>query len=117
MRVALIGWDIDERIAGALARLRVDVVVFTRWHADQRTRERREDCLIERCPHELPGVLAAEAEAFRNSVLQRAHAEGHVSAGFEVVHAMDAMSGPAAAAIADASPGALRIACVSAHEL
>jgi hypothetical protein len=109
MRVALVGWDIDDAVAGSLAGLGAEVVAFTRWFPDQSVTEDRGGWRKERCAHQIGGGPATEARGFRESVLGRA-------AGmrpFDVVHALDPMSRPAAEALAERSPGCARVACLA----
>jgi hypothetical protein len=116
MRVALVGWDLDEPVAGALAGLGVEVVAWSRWFADRPWREAREGWVIQRCPHQLGGGPAAEAGAFREAVLAR-WAEAGDAAGCDVVHALDPRARPAAEALAERSPTAARIGSIAVADV
>lgn len=110
MRVALVGWEIDETAAGALSGLGLDIVAYTRWHEGLPYREACGGWVLERCPHRLGGGLENEAASFRDSVASRdATYYGTGSSGYDVIHVLDAFSQPAGAALAEASPQAARI--------
>ena len=42
MRIALVGWDLDDGIAAEVARLGAEVVGITRWFPEQQAYEVRE---------------------------------------------------------------------------
>jgi hypothetical protein len=109
MRVALVGWDIDEDVPSALAALGLELVAFTRSFPDLAMHEDRGGWTKERCPHELGGGPETEARTFRESVQSRA-------AGlepFDAVHALDLLARPAAEGLAERSPGCVRVASVT----
>lgn len=110
MRVALVGWDLDEAVAGALSGLGVDLVAFTRWHEGEPFRQGRGGWLIERCPHRLGGGPKAEARSFRESVASRdATYYGVTAGGFDLIHTLDPIASDAASGLAEASPAAARV--------
>lgn len=113
MRVALVGWDIDEAIAGALAGLGVDLIAFTRWHEGMPYRQAQGGWVLERCPHRIGGGVEREALSFRESIASRdATYYGVNVSGYDVIHALDAPSVVAADALAETSPGAARLQSV-----
>jgi hypothetical protein len=116
MKVALVGWELDEAIAGALALLGLDVVAFTRWHEGLPYRQGCGGWLIERCPHVLGGGPAAEAWSFRESILSRDAAYGVGAGGYDVVHALDGFSVPAAEGLAARNPATIRVASISGED-
>src|SRR5579864_4831409 len=112
MRIALVGWDTDDTLIGALAGLGAEVVVFTRWFRGQATYEDYRGWVKHRCPHAIGGGLLAEAASFRESVLGRVGAAGKGMTQYDVVHALDPLARPAAYGLAERSPLSLRVASV-----
>lgn len=89
MRIALVGWDLDEPLASALTHWGAEVFAFTRWYEGSALRERRGGLVIVRCPHAIGGGLEREYESFRDSVL-RADADLWLGgSGLDVAHAID----------------------------
>jgi hypothetical protein len=89
MRIALVGWDLDEPLASALANMGAEVFAFTRWYEGSAHRERRGGLVIVRCPHVIGGGLEREYESFRDAVI-RADAELWLGgSGLDVAHALD----------------------------
>lgn len=110
MRVGLVGWEIDEGVAGALAGLGLEVIAYTRWHEGLPYRHAFGGWILERCPHRVGGGTPAEEASFRESIASRdATYYGMSSSGYDVVHALDRSSLPAATALAESSPWAARI--------
>jgi hypothetical protein len=116
MKVALVGWEIDESIAASLACLGLDVVAFTRWHEGLPYRQGCGGWLMERCPHRIGEGLAGEASSFRDSVLSRDATYGVGSGGYDVVHALDRFSEPAALGLAGRNVATLRVASLREDE-
>jgi hypothetical protein len=116
MRVALVGWETDDAIAGSLANLGCEVTVFTRWFADQAISEEHEGWVKIRCPHDVGGGLESETRSFRDSVVQQLSAFG-LSAGFDTVHALDALAYPAAEALRERWRSPILVASVSAADV
>lgn len=111
MRIALIGWEIDDVVAGALAELGAQVVAVTRWFPNL---EVREDCggwTKLRCPHQIGGSREAEAWTFRDAVLREMSTAG-LGPELDVVHALDLFSQPAAMGLQERSPSAALIGSV-----
>jgi hypothetical protein len=102
MRVALVGWEIDEAVAEALVGLGAEVVAITRGDGNTPPREDRDGWMLLRCPHQLGGDLAAGAGAFRDSVLTQVRESG-LELSFDVVHAFEPLARPAAATLVDLS--------------
>jgi hypothetical protein len=116
MRVALIGWEIDDLVADCLARLGTEVVAFTRWFPDREVREERGEWVKFRCPHEISESPAAEADAFREAVLRSVwDADG--LRGFDVIHALDAFARPAAWGLQKHSSAAVAIGSVNLSDM
>jgi Domain of unknown function (DUF4912) len=112
MRVALLGWDLDDEAAAALGGLGVEVVGFTRWFPDLPAREAHHGWLEVRCPHEIGGGPRVEASAFGVAVVREACSSG-LGVDFDVVHALDWRTGPAAGELAARAPGSV---IVASHE-
>ncbi|MDG3003946.1 DUF4912 domain-containing protein [Paludisphaera mucosa] len=104
MRIALLGWDLDRETIDAIGRLGVDVVAFTRWFADEPEREAHPGWLEVRCPHQIGGGPRDEAVAFGVGTVRVASTSG-LGFDFDVVHAMDWKSRPAAGELAARSGG------------
>ncbi len=90
MRIALVGWDLDEPLASALSNWGVEVFAFTRWYEGSAHRERRGGLVIVRSPHEIGGGLEREYESFRDSVLRADVDLWLGGSGLDVAHAIDA---------------------------
>lgn len=99
MKVALLGWDLDHALAAALGGLGVEVVGVTRWFPGQPTRESRPGWLEARCPHEVGGEPRDEAGAFGVAVVREASSSG-LGFEFDVIHALDWRTRPAAGELA-----------------
>lgn len=99
VRVALLGWDLDGAAAAALGGLGVEVVGVTRWFPGQPTRESRSGWLEARCPHEIGGAPRDEAFAFGVAVVREASSSG-LGFEFDVIHALDWRTRPAAGELA-----------------
>ena len=99
MRVALLGWDLDHALAAALGGLGVEVVGVTRWFPGQPTREARPGWLEARCPHEIGGDARDEAFSFGVAVVREASSSG-LGFEFDVIHALDWRTRPAAGELA-----------------
>ncbi|WP_337176743.1 DUF4912 domain-containing protein [Paludisphaera sp.] len=104
MRIALLGWDLDREAVGAVARLGADVVAFTRWFPDEPEREAHPGWLEVRCPHEIGGGPGEEAVAFGVGAVRAASNSG-LGFDFDVVHAMDWRTRPAAVELASRGDG------------
>ncbi|HWE36380.1 MAG TPA: DUF4912 domain-containing protein [Isosphaeraceae bacterium] len=118
MRIALVGWDIDEARVEALGGVGVEgLVVWTRWHEGTGFREDRGHWSIRRCPHRLGGGDEAESWAFREAVLGRLDEPEGFEGDFDVVHALDPRARPAADGLAGRNPRAARLATVATTDL
>lgn len=117
MRVALLGWDLPAEIGDALAALAVDLTAFTRWFPGLPHSEIRRGWTLHRCPHQIGGGPAAEADSFWHAVLARRSELGDGLARFDVVHALDAMARPAAAGLAQRQATSLRVWSITAQDL
>jgi hypothetical protein len=117
MRVALLGWDLDVALASALSRLQIDVVGFSRWFPGQPDREDCGGWYHERFPHALDGGPVPQSWSFCEAVLARGPSGSGPSSGFDVVHALDPMVGPAAEALAERSPGSILVGSVSTRDI
>lgn len=106
MRVALLGWDLDRAAAAALGELGVEVVGVTRWFPDRPAREEHPGWLEVRCPHEIGGSARDEALAFGVAVVREASSSG-LGFRFDVVHALDWRTRPAAGELAARTEGAV----------
>jgi len=106
MRVALLGWDLDHAAAAALGGLGVEVVGVTRWFPGQPTRESHPGWLEARCPHEIGGAARDEAFAFGVAVVREASSSG-LGFEFDVIHALDWRTRPAAGELAARARGAV----------
>lgn len=106
MRVALLGWDLDQAVATAMGGLGVEVVGVTRWFADRPKREARPGWLEARCPHEIGGEPRDEALAFGVAVVREASSSG-LGFEFDVVHALDWRTRPAAGELAARAAGSV----------
>ena len=106
MRVALLGWDLDHAVATALGGLGVEVVGVTRWFPDRPTRESHPGWLEARCPHEIGGSARDEALAFGVAVVREASSSG-LGFQFDVIHALDWRTRPAAGELAARAGGAI----------
>lgn len=109
MRVALLGWDLDHALAAALGDLGVEVVGVTRWFPGQPTREPRPGWLETRCPHQIGGDPRDEANAFGVAVVREASSSG-LGFEFDVIHALDWRTRPAAGELAARAQGAVVVA-------
>lgn len=116
MRVALIGWDVDDSMAGALASLGTDVVAFTRSVAGRPESETRGGWRVERCGCPLAEGESAPSEAFRDAVLARAAQSGAEWGGFDILHALDPGARPAALALIERHRPTVAIASVVAQD-
>ena len=112
MRVALLGWYLEEEVAAALGGLGVEVVAFTRWFPDQPAREAHHGWLEVRCPHEIGGGPHEEAVAFGVAAVREASTSG-LGFEFDVVHALDWQTRDAAGELAARAPGSI---LVGSHE-
>ncbi|OJW27850.1 MAG: hypothetical protein BGO49_00135 [Planctomycetales bacterium 71-10] len=99
MRIALLGWDLDREAVGAVARLGADVVAFTRWFPGEPEREAHPGWLEVRCPHQIGGEPRDEAVAFGVAAVRAASTSG-LGSDFDVVHALDWRTRPAAGELA-----------------
>ena len=108
MRIALVGWEIDEAVAIALEGLGTEVTAFTRWFPETPRRVALGGGALIRCPHQVGGGVVAEAWSFRDSVLRQASETG-IGMTFDVVHALDPLARPAAAGLRERSPGATAV--------
>jgi hypothetical protein len=115
MRIALVGWDLDEKITGELARSGAEVVVFTRWFPDQPARESHDGWTKLRCPHAIGGTPTDEAAAFGVAVVRDASTSG-VGFNFDIVHALDRYSRTAAAELAGRAHACAMVASLGAAE-
>ncbi|AMV39747.1 DUF4912 domain-containing protein [Planctomyces sp. SH-PL62] len=104
MRIALLGWDLEREAIDAVARLGVDVVAFTRWFPGEPEREAHPGWLETRCPHDIGGGPRDEASAFGVAAVRAASNSG-LGFGFDVVHAMDWKTRPAAGELAARGEG------------
>jgi hypothetical protein len=116
MKVVLVGWEIDDAVAGALAGLGTELVAFTRWFPDRAVREDCGGWLKVRCPHRIGGGLEAEALAFRDAVLEHATVLG-VGGEVDVVHALDPLARPAAGGLRQRAPTCAAIATITPADL
>jgi hypothetical protein len=116
MRVALTGWDVDDAVAAGLAALGADLVAFTRWFPDTPPHEDCGGWIKVRCPHQIGGSLAAESWSFRDAVLRRASESG-LGHEFDVIHALDPLSRPAAMGLKERAPAGVAIGSVAAADL
>lgn len=87
MKIALVAWDFDESLPGALVRLGLECAAYTRWFEGRPIVEDGPGWVLRRCPHQLGGGSAAEARAFGESIVKRAVEESAESP--DVVHALD----------------------------
>ncbi|WP_165249865.1 DUF4912 domain-containing protein [Paludisphaera soli] len=116
MRIALLGWDLEREAIDAIGRLGADVVALTRWFADEPEREAHAGWLEVRCPHEIGGGPNEEATAFGVGAVRAASNSG-LGFGFDVVHALDWKTRPAAGELAArGEPRAVVIASERAAE-
>lgn len=104
MRIALLGWDLDREAVEAVARLGADVVAFTRWFPDEPAREAHPGWLEVRCPHQIGGGPRDEALSFGVAAVRTASTTG-LGFDFDVVHAMDWKTRPAAGEVASRGGG------------
>jgi hypothetical protein len=65
MRIALVGWDLDDRVAAELARLGAEVVGITRWVPEQQAHEVREGWTKLRCAHRISRRMRPAPLAWR----------------------------------------------------
>ncbi len=108
MRVALLGWSLEEDVVAALGGLGVEVVAFTRWFPDQPAREAHHGWLEVRCPHEIGGGAREEAVAFGIAAVREASTSG-LGFEFDVVHALDWRTRDAAGELAARAPGSILV--------
>ncbi len=115
MRIALVGWDLDDGIAAELARLGAEVVGITRWVPEQHAYEVREGWTKLRCAHMIGGTSRDEAGAFGVAVIRDASTLG-IDFEFDVIHAVDRLARAAAGELAARAPGSVLLASLRAVE-
>jgi Domain of unknown function (DUF4912) len=113
MRVVLVGWDFDGRLASALTGLGVSVVAFSRAGPEALGPEQPQGWIWERMRQDETGNPRDAALAFRESTRARFASISGRAGNIDVVHALDAMAGPAALGIRDAAPGSVFVASIS----
>ncbi|MDR3622895.1 MAG: DUF4912 domain-containing protein [Paludisphaera borealis] len=115
MRVALLGWDLEDETVAELGGLGVEVVGFTRWFPDLPAREAHHGWLEVRCPHNIGGSPRDEALAFGVAVVREASTSG-LGFDFDVVHALDWRTRPAAGELSARAPGSILVASHAAGD-
>ena len=113
MRIALVGWDLDDRIAAELARLGAKVVGITRRFPEQQGHEVREGWTKLRCAQSIDGTSLDEARAFGVAVIRDASTLG-IGFEFDIVHAVDRLAWDAAGELAARAPGSVLLASLTA---
>ncbi|WP_165226899.1 DUF4912 domain-containing protein [Aquisphaera insulae] len=115
MRVALVGWDLDDSLIAALAGLGAEVVGFTRWFPGMPTHELRDGWTLLRCPHRIGESERNEARDFGVATVREASTSG-TGFEFDVVHALDRRSRDAAAELSSRKPGSVFLASLDAAD-
>ena len=115
MRIALVGWDLNDEIAAGLASLGVEVIGITRWFPGEQVREVREGWTRLRCAHGIGGAKRDEARAFGVAVIREASTQG-IGLEFDIIHAVDRQAWAAAGELAVRAPSSVLQASLTAAQ-
>ena len=115
MRIALVGWDLDDQMPSELAKLGAEVVGITRWFPDYQSLEPRDGWIRLRCAHRLGGTAEEEASAFGVAVIREASTLG-IGFDFDIVHALDHRALAAASELRARAQESVFLASLSAAE-